>query len=585
MKGWMASGLLVLMSSLVGAQTFPGPDWKDMRDPIASDDAVKGGSITIWGHSYPKSLNYFLDVSTTSADLFPLLYSSLMGMNSLESSLEPLLAKSWTISEDRKTFTLHLDPAARWSDGKPITAHDVKWSYDAIMNPANLTGPLKVSMQRFEVPEVLDDLTIQFTAKEVHWRNLMTLSGIFVLPKHAMEGQDFNKINFEFPVVSGPYRIKELKEGFSLTLERRKDWWRIGKKAVERKYNFDEIKLRFVEKREDAYAMFQKGQTDLHPVYTSRIWVKESDGNAFDKNWILKKKVFNKQPANLQAYVVNLRNPIFQDIRVRKALAMLDDRERMNETLMYSQYVMHKSYYEDIYDAAHPNPHKGVPFDPEGAAKLLDEAGWKVNPAHGYREKDGKRFSFRFLSRDPSEDKFLNIFDEALKDAGIEMIRDRKDWAAWAKDMDEFNFEMTIGAWRGVLFKDPETMWHSSEAERKAGQNYSGFKNEKVDAIIDRFRYEYDLKKRQEMLREIDAILVAESPYLLEWYAGYTRLLYWNKFGMPDTILDKFSDEGCIYQYWWFDEDRAEELEEAMEAGITLPSEPVNIHFEERFQK
>lgn len=583
MKRMLVAGAVFLTAAWTGAVRFPASEWSETRDPIASPQAEKGGSITIWGHNYPHSLNAYLDNSTTVSDIFSLMYSSLMGLNSIDLSFEPEIVRYCEVSDDKMMFTLHIDPRAAWSDGKPITSQDIKWTYDAIMNPDNLTGGSKVAMMRFEEPEIIDERTIRFHAKEVHWQNLLSLASLNVLPMHAMKDRDFNKINFDFPVVSGPYRIQEVKEGFSLTMERRPDWWKAGSPSAEGVYNFDEIKLRFIEKREDAYAAFLKGQTDLHPVYTSRIWVKETVGAAFEHNWILKKKVVNSQPASLQAYVYNLRNPLFQDVRVRKALAMLHDRARMNETIMYSQYPLHRSYYEDIYDKEHPNPHAIMPFDPEGARKLLDEAGWKVNPNTGLREKDGKKLSFTFLYYDPGQDKFLAIFEEALKDAGIEMKRERKDWAAWSKDLDEFNFEMSQGAWRSGLFKDPETMWHSREADRKAGSNYSGFRNDEVDRLIEQGRDEFDSAERRKLLRNIDDILVKESPYLLEWYAGYTRLLYWNKFGMPATVLDKYSDESCIYRYWWYDEDKADELNEARENGYTLPTEPVDINFDEVF--
>ncbi len=562
-------------------QTFPVSGWTPVRDPIASPSACKGGTITLWGHSYPSSLNCYLDTTTTSLDIFNLMYSSLMDLNSLDASFEPNLAKKWEISPDKKTFTFHIDPQAVWSDGQAITSHDVKWTYDALMNPENLTGSYKAAMMRFNEPEVLDDRTIRFTAKKIHWLNLLSLAGFNVLPKHAMQGLDFNKINFEFPVVSGPYRIKTLKEGFSVALSRRPDWWLAGSPGAEGVYNFDEIKLRFIEKREDAYATFLKGQTDLHPIYTSRIWVKEAVGEAFDQNWVLKKKVFNLKPASLQGYIFNLRNPIFQDVRVRKALTLLNDRRRMNDTIMYGQYSMHRSYFEDIYDSDHPNLREEVLFDPNAARQLLDAAGWRVNPQTGYREKDGKRLSFRFLYYDPGQDKFLSIFNEALKNAGIEMTRERKDWAAWSKDLDEFNFEISQGAWRGSLFRDAQMMWHSEEADRTAGQNYSGFRNAEVDGLIEQGKSEFDVRKRRELLQKIDAVLVRESPFILNWFSDYTRLMYWNKFGMPETVLDKYGDEGCIYRYWWIDKDRAGELVEAREGGIMLPAEPVEIRFDE----
>lgn len=582
---YILTGVLALLMAFSAlAETFPAKDWVEKPDPIASPNAKRGGSISLWGHNYPPSFNAYLASYAMSSEVFGKMYSSLMDVHPVDLSFQPGIVRSWDISDDKKVFTLYIDPRAKWSDGRAITAHDIKWTVATILDPKNLTGAHKIGLSRFASPEVIDERTIRFSAKEVHWKNLLYLAGLNVLPKHVMEGQDFNKINFEFPVVNGPYRIKELKEGRHILLERNPDWWRKVSVAVKGLYNFDEIKYRFVADRSDAFAAFQKGEMDFYAVYTSRIWVKETSGEPFANNWIVKQKIYNQEPTPLQAYVFNLRKPLFQDVRVRKALALLMDRPRMNESLMYNQYDLHHSYFEDIYDAEHPNPHPLVPFDIAQARRLLDEAGWKVNPQTGIREKEGQRFSFTMLYNDAVHDRFFAIYEEALKDVGIEMLRERKDRSAWMKDMDQFNFEMTSGGWMGTVFKDAESMWYSKEADRVAGSNASGFKNVEVDRLIDASKSEFDVQKRLEMLREIDAVLVKESPYVLEWYAGYVRLLYWNKFGRPKTVLSKYDGEMSALTYWWYDEDKAEELEEAMEVDIALPSEPVEVRFDEVFK-
>ena len=151
---------------------------------------------------------------------------------------------------------------------------------------------------------------------------------------------------------------------------------------------------------------------------------------------------------------------------------------------------------------------------------------------------------------------------------------DKKDWAAWAKDMDSYNFDLTWAAWSAGLFKNPESMWAAKEADRPSGQNITGYKNPEVDALIDAQRTEFDLQKRNETVRQIDAILAKEIPYVLLWNLNYTRLLYWNKFGMPDAVLGKYGDERSAYTYWWADPDAAADLAHAMETGRALPARP-----------
>lgn len=568
-----------------GARTFPGPEWKDKIDPITSPDAVTGGEVSVFGGQYPKSLNYYLDNNVLSAEVFGSMFETLLSMNPITLDYEPGLADRWTISPDKRTFTFHIDENARWSDGKPVTAQDVRRTYDAIMNPKNLTGPNKIAMERFKPPEVLDDHTIRFTAKKIHWKNLQAAGGFQIMPKHAYAKLDFNTINFEFPVVSGPYRLGPINEGTSITLKRRDDWWMIHARRNQYKGNFDTITYMFFAERTNAFEAFKKGLIDIFPVYTSRIWIHETNGAPFFKNRIIKQKIKNHKPVGFQGFAMNMRKPPFDDGRVRKAMAYLLNRREMNQTLMYSQYFLHRSYFEDLYSKEHPCPNPLIEFNPKKARKLLSEAGWKVNPRTGYLEKNGRRFTFHFLSRDAASDKFLAIYAEDLKDAGIQMVIDKKDWAAWARDMEEYNYQMTWAAWSSGVFKDPESMWLSSEADRKGGNNITGFKNKTVDELIKKQRTIFDISKRNRIYREIDRIIYNDFPYILLWNIDYTRLLYWNKFGTPPTVLSKYGDESSALTYWWVDPDSQAALKDAIRMNAMLPPKPPAVSFDEVFGK
>jgi len=250
---------------------------------------------------------------------------------------------------------------------------------------------------------------------------------------------------------------------------------------------------------------------------------------------------------------------------------------------MYSQYFLHKSYFEDLYDKNHPCPNPLMEFDKQTARRLLKEAGWVVNPATGWLEKNGKRFSFRFLISQASLEKFPAIYAEDLKDVGIELIIDKKDWAAWARDMDEFNYEMTWASWGSGIFKNPEGMWFSKEADRRSGNNITGFKNDRVDQLIEAQKGIFDIAERNKLYREIDQIIYDQVPYVLLWNINYTRLLYWNKFGTPETVLSKFGDETSAYWYWWIDADSQADLQDAMQDNLPLPPKEAAIRFEDIF--
>lgn len=562
---------------------FPPAGWRDAPNPLASPHAVAGGEINVYAGQYPKSFNYYLDNNSFSADLFGALYETLLNMHPVSLQYEPGLAARWTIGDDKRTFTFHINPAAKWSDGRPVTAGDVKWTFDMIMSPTNMTGPHKVALVAFESPEVLDEHTIRFRAREVHWRNLGAAGGIQVMPRHVFEGRNFNAINFEFPVVSGPYRLGAVKEGAHAALERRDDWWNRASPGARGTANFRQIRFKFFAEQENAFEAFKKGELDLYAVYTARIWVNETGGDKFARNWIVKQKVSNHSPVSFQGFAMNMRRPPFDDVRVRHAMALLLNRERMNRTLMYNQYAMHRSYFEDLYSSTNPCPIPPVPFDKEAARSLLAAAGWKADPATGRLARDGKRFRFAFLNRDQASEKFLAIYAEDLRDVGIELVVENKDWAAWARDMDEFNYDMTWAAWGMPVFKDPEGMWSSKEAGRQ-GSNICGFKHPRVDALIEAQKSIFDVEARHAICREIDGLIAAEHPYVLLWFIDYTRLLYWNKFGMPPTVLTKYGGESAAYWHWWLDADSQAELADAMRAGRSLPPRPPSVVFDEVFK-
>lgn len=567
-----------------GAQRFPRPGWRESASPLADPEAVPGGQMTLSSGAFPKSLNYYLDATVTSSHFFGLVFETLLDNNGLTLEFEPGLASSWSISADKKTFEFTLDAAAHWSDGRPVTAADVAWTYAAVMAPENLTGPHKIPFERFHPPEVISERVVRFTAREVHWKNLLSLGSFHVLPAHAFEGRDFNRINFEFPVVSGPYRPAGLKEGLRLDLARRPDWWRRQRESVRGIANFERLRFRFFAENENAFAEFKTGGLDFFPVYTASRWATETSGEAYENNWVVKQEVYNHNPIGFQGFAMNLRRPLFADRRVRLALAHLLNREKMNRTIMYEAYFLHRCYFEDLYDERAPCAAPLIAFDKDAARRLLREAGWSVNQDTGQLEKDGRQFAIQFLTRSQGSDKFLAVYREDLRDAGIRLEIVRKDWAAWIKDMDEFNFDMTWAAWGASAFKDPESLWHSREADRPGGQNITGYKNPEVDALIDAARTEFDIGRRHAAIRRIDALLARDLPYILLWNLDYRRLLYWNRFGAPPTVLPKFSGEAGAYTYWWYDENAAADLEYAMETGASLPGPEPVVRFDDVFQ-
>lgn len=576
----LAALVLTALAARPGGETFPAAGWQDRPDPVACPYAEPGGILRFAAFQPPKSLNAYIDSNTYTRQVFGMMYETLLNTDSDTMEFTPGLAARWSISADKSTYTFELDPAARWSDGTPVTADDVKWTFDQVMDPAHATGSSKVALGVFDSPQTQGASTIIFRAKESHWRNLLALGAFEILPRHAFKDQDFNRLDFDAPVVSGPYVLSSVKEQIEIRMSRRRDWWADARPSSRNTMNFDTIVFRYFSDNENAFEAFKKGQVDVYSVYTARIWANETIGEKFDKSWIVKRLVRNHKPIGFQGFAMNMRRPPFDDLRVRKALAHLVDRETMNRTMMFSAYFLHRSYFEDLYTPEIPCENEILDFNIARAKTLLREAGYRPNPQTGLLEKDGRVLSFSFLTRDGGADKFLAVCANAFNEVGIRMKIERKDFASWMRDMDEYNFDITWASWGGSVFRDPESMWLSKEADRPSGNNITGFKDPRVDALIEKQKTVFSITERNAICRELDSIITAAVPYVLLWNTDVTRLLYWDKFGTPKTVLSKFGDERSLLGYWWYDVNSAAELKAAMAAGDLLPQRAGLVDFD-----
>lgn len=537
-------------------------------DPIASLDAVPCGTMSLWGASMPKSFNMWQDYNSFSSNLMNLMFEPLVGLHSTEDREVGVLAESWEVSKEGKTFVFHLDSRARFSDGKRITAADVQFYYDVIMDPKNLTPIFKVGLSRFERPRVIDSLTIEMTAKETHWGNFWEAAGMLAFPKHLWQGKDFNAIRYEFPVVSGPYKIKTFREDRFVELERRADWWGFQKKWNHGKYNFQTIRYRFMEDRTKALEAFKKQDFDAYAIYTSSIWMKQTDFEAVENGWAIKQRVYNKEPIGFQGMVMNGRRDPFKDVKVRRALSFLMNRELMNEKYMFNQYFLLNSYYPDLWPE-NKNPNAPLyNYNLDSARVLLTEAGY-VEDAQGMLAKNGKPLSITFITQ--AEDlRHLTLYQEDLRKAGIQAHIDQMSQSTLRKRLDDADFDMYWINWGAGRLRDPEASWHSSTAMQKGTNNLSGLQDSLLDYLIEQQKTEFDLSKRNELLRLLDTRLSELVPYVLMWQSDHHRLLYWNRFGMPSTVLDKYNREESIPVYWWFDQKKATALEKAMTSKTAL---------------
>ncbi|MHC4392467.1 MAG: extracellular solute-binding protein [Planctomycetota bacterium] len=568
----------------------PSDGWQTSTHPLDVGDpsAKKGGSILFSMSSWPATIRTEGPNSrlSTTANMHSMIYEPLLSFSLSSNDFAPALATHWKVSEDKRIFTFRLDPRARWADGLPVTADDVKASYEHLTNK-DRRDPIVVEFYKDLIKEVriLDQYTVEIEASKPRWRSMLSIGQLTVYPARyiRMDGDTYiGEWNWKLPPGSGPYEIKpeSVKKGQSISLTRRDDFWGRDLPQHAGMYNFDEIRYVVVRDEGLLYSKFIKGEIDLFGVTKAQSWVDEYDKeNVVQKGWVQKRKIYNFDPQGFGGYCFNMRKTPFDNVLVRKAFAHLFNREKLFAKFFFYQYEYHDTYFPSS-QYRRKNAER-IRFDPKKALALLAEAGWVKRDGQGYLVNEaGERFpklTVEFISAGFERIHAL-VKNDLWQQAGIEMELKRVDYPSYIKRVWEYKFDLTFFSWTGSAFPRPEGSWHGKYADQPQTNNLTGMKNDKLDALMDAYEDEWDAKKRVEMLQEVDQILFDEHPYALGWGAPYTRYLYWDKFGHPAEYFSRFARDAVnVMAYWWFDPDKAANLVRNKSRNAeSYPGKPLN---------
>jgi len=565
----------------MGCEAAPVPDGDFAL--VGDAKACKGGTFVYWVNSYPTHLNYYgpeRDASLAS-NYTEAMFNTLISVHLNTLEVIPELASSWEETDGGKEIIFHLDPDARWSDGKPITAQDVVHTYELIQHPKVVEAFLKSQFdEHFEAPIIIDDHTVKFVGTKASWRNILFFDDIYIYPAHATDPETFlEEWRFEQPVLSGAYTLGEHETGKFFKLERRPDFWGWGKRTFTGIYNFDTIYYKFIRDTNLAWEVFKKGEIDWYLVTRAQRWAEETDFEKTQKGWIQKTRMYNNQPEVPSQMAFNLEYPLFQDVRVRKGMMYLYNREYLHDQLFFNQYANKNSYWEN---SMYANPdNETITFSPEKGVASLREAGWTEKDSDGILMKDGQRFEFDFLYIHPSAERTFTPVQETFRKYGIKMNLTLISPSAWGKVLDKKDFAMTYILWGAVPFPNPRDAWHSEMATTEASSNITKFHNDRVDELIELYERESDLQVRAKYIQEIDGIVYPLFPYLLDWYGPFFRNMWWDKFGFPEWMSYASLDiRRTHWKTWWFEENRAVRLEQARANGVSIPlAAPENTHW------
>jgi microcin C transport system substrate-binding protein len=546
-------------------------------------DAPKGGALKLEAVGGFDTLNPYTLKGMSAAGL-GLTYDTLMASSLDEAFTEyGLIAKTITVPEDRSWARFDLRPEAKWHDGKPITADDVIFSYETLRDKGDpfyrsyYAGVAKV--------EKTGANAVTFTFKEAGNRELPLIVGQMpVIPKHYWQSRDFAATTLEPPLGSGPYKIASSETGRSIVYARVKDYWGRDLPVNKGRYNVDTVRYDYYRDTTVALEAFKSGAFDMISEYEAKKWATAYDFPAVQDGRVIRAEIPTHTPSGMQGYVYNTRREVFQDPKVREALAYAFDFEWTNAALFHGAYARINSYFDnselgatglpspaelkllepfrdqlpkEVFTQEYRSPksegENGIRANLRTALNLLRADGWAVKDGVMTNAK-GEKLSFEIMINAAQGAAFERItlpFIQNLKKIGVEATLRSVDVNQYQNRVQQFDFDMMVGTFGQSLSpgNEQEGYFGSDSANRPGSRNLAGVQSPAVDAMI---RHIVLAKDRDDLIaatRAMDRILLWGHYVIPQWYLPYNRLAYWNRFGKPETLTLRGEDTWS----WWID--------------------------------
>jgi microcin C transport system substrate-binding protein len=565
-------------NDLFTLSTAPQPPPGYTNLPYANPDAPKGGAITISAVGDFDNLNPFILRGTAPVSIFRV-WQTLFKQSDTDSVTSYAdLAQSADVSPDGLTVTFHLNPRARFSDGVPVTAADVVWTFDTITTAGSpffagyYAGVASV--------QALDPETVQFKLKPGAGRDLPSnLGGIYILPQHFWKDKNFAEPLLVPPIGSGPYQVSDVSFGNSITYTRVKNWWAANLPADKGFYNFDTYKEVYFQSDSVALQAFKAGQVDARIEGSAKQWATAYNFPAVRDGQVRLTRVPQTLPAGIDGFAMNTRRPQFADPLVRHALALAFDFQWMNRVLFHNSYIRYNSYFTNSYLASSglPAPDELALLAPfrskipqtvftttfslpvtdgsgynlpqlEQAMKLLNQAGWQVknfklvNPA-------GQQMTIQILLDDQLLERIAISYAADLKLLGIDATVLTIDTATYERRLQNFDFDMIYAQFPETDFPGTEQgdYWGCAAANSPGSNNLMGICSPAIDAMITTQNQATDTEQKTAAIHALDRLLLNFWYMVPAWTADDDRLAYWTRVTPQPSPLQI----GVDYDLWW----------------------------------
>ncbi len=557
-------------------------------------NAPKGGEVALAAIGSFDSFNPFIVRGVAAAGIGALWMTLLRGSQDEASTEYAHLAESIEIANDGTWVAFDLNPRARWHDGTPITAEDVVWTFATLRQH----GRPFFRAYWADVTEVVAEgpRRAMFRFRDASNRELPLILGqLSVLPKHWWEARDFTRPLLDPPLGSGPYRIEAFEAGRTVTYRRVADFWGVDLPTEKGTDNFDVIRYEYFRDATVAFEAFKAGQIDFRSENIAKEWATGYDFPARRRGLVKLEEIRHELPTGMQAFVMNIRRPLFQDRRVREALMLAFDYEWSNRNLFFDAYARTSSYFsnselassglpegeelkllegfrgrvpEEVFTTAFRLPvTDGSGNNRENlrrALTLLQQAGWTVRNQRLVNAQ-GQPFSFEMLLSSPSFERVALPYAQQLQRLGIEMRTRTVDTAQYQARTDAFDFDMTVDVFGQSLSPGNEQRdyWTCGKARMEGSRNSIGVCDPVVDELVELVISAPDREALITRTRALDRVLLWAHYVVPHWHSRAFRVAFWDKFDRPATP----PRYGLGFDTWWIDPVREQRLAEARRGG------------------
>jgi microcin C transport system substrate-binding protein len=587
----LASGLLLSCIAAEAGELRPSHGFSpfgDLKYPAdfkhfeyANPEAPKGGTVKLAAQGTYDNLNPFILRGIAAAGLGGVFDTLMVRTEDEMSALYCLICESAELAADRSAITFTLRREARFHDGTPITADDVLWSFETLRTKGH--PQYRFRLTDIETGEKLAERVVRFVFKDAQNREApLSIGEMPVLSKTYWSGRDFEKTTLDVPLGNGPYKIDSFEPGRSITFTRVKDYWAKDLPMRRGTENFDVIRYDYYRDRGVALEAFKAGQYDYREEFTSKDWATGYDTPAVREGLIRKEEIKHEIPQGMQGVIFNLRRPLFQDWRVRKALGYAFDFEWMNKALFYGSYTRTKSYFansvfastglpegkelellekyrgripEEVFTTVYEPPKTdgsgNIRDNVREALRLLKEAGWSFKGKQLVNDKTGQAFVFEMLNFEPVSERIILPFKSNLERLGIALNLRNVDPTQYQNRVRDFDFDAISARLPGSFPPGNELReMYSSEAAKAPGSfNYGGIGDPAVDESTERVMNAHKMEDLIVAARALDRVLLHGYYVIPEWHIGAFRVAYWTKFQRP-RVAPKYA---VGFDTWWID--------------------------------